>query len=328
MTQYSAGARCPYDYKRLKGNEKMTIAKAKEYMQKAHDVVNGSSKSILDFKKLYAEEEARINNDKRLSPEGKQAAIADLKAQFGVALVCTAHTRKQEFVSHLTRAAKLADTIVYAKPKQPNAVKLERFEDEFKRLRTELQIAPRADFAYRKLTEFVSKIDDAYIASLVSDRFGDVATSIISAPGSDASMRNQLTRTFGELQSKFETDELREARTIMESATAMAEQPRLYSGEIIAGAVNTLAGAEYMRYLDDTEAFFQIEGNESHRPEDYKEAYDEDLDPNSRVNLSREYREAVLARAQIEIDQASRAAEEARQRASEIEARIKELEGN
>ncbi|MCU6709781.1 hypothetical protein M6D81_13875 [Paenibacillus sp. J5C_2022] len=274
----------------------MTILKAKEFMQKAHEITGDSAGQLLSIKKQFEERNRAIEDDRRLSTEGRVEAKAALKKEVGISILQNSHTRMQEYKSHLSKAAKYADAIVYAKPPKPDAVKLERFEGELRRLKTELQIATRADAAYKKLTEFVEKLDDPYIANIVSDQFGEMAATIIGAPGSDGHTRQNLSQTFGTLQTKFETDDVRQARTIMESAQSMLEQPEVYTGPIITDAVDNMAGPEYTRYLNRTDEFFVIEGNEGHRPEDYKEEEVEvGEDPNSPEALAREVTRARYA---------------------------------
>lgn len=301
------------------------LKKAKEYMQKAYDVVHSSPRHILEVKRLRDDLVKEIDADKSLSPHGKFTAKIELKKLLAIPVLRTAHTRKQEYISHLSRAVKLTDPIVYAKPPKPDAVKLERFEAEFRKLKTELQISPRADFAYKKLTDFVNKIDDAYLAHIVQDQFGEIASLILSVPSADGQTRQNLSRTLEELQTKFETDELREARSIYETAQQMIEDPKIYRGPIINDAVTDIIGMEYAKYIDSTDEFFAIEGNEEHKPEDYKEEYDADLDPHSYKSLLREQRDAMWEWSRAKINHHTAVAELARSKVSALEERLRQL---
>jgi hypothetical protein len=301
------------------------LEKAKNYMQKAYDVVHSSPSHILEVKRLRDDLVKEIDADKNISPDGKFAAKIELKKLLAIPVLRTAHTRKQEYVSHLSRAVKLTDPIVYSKPPKPDAVTLERFEDEFKKLKTEIQISPRADFAYKKLMDFVNKIDNAYFAHVVREQFGEIASLILSVPNADGQIRQNLSRVFGELQTKFETDELREARSLYEAANEMLQDPKIYRGPVVNDAVTDIIGMEYAKYIDNTDEFFAIEGNEEHKPEDYKEEYDADLDPYSRKSLLREQRDAMWEWSRAKIDYHTTMAEIARRKVSAIEERLRQL---
>jgi hypothetical protein len=79
----------------------------------------------------------------------------------------------------------------------------------------------------------------------------------------------QLSGAYDQLKRNFETDEVREARDIMELANAMAEDPHLYTSGIVHDSAVETFGAEYGRYIDKTEAFFSSEANSAFKPADF-----------------------------------------------------------
>lgn len=259
------------NYLKPQKGDKPNMSKAKQARQHlitAHEIAHSSSTYILQLKQKLTEELVKIGHDPRLTAVGKQEEVAAIKKKFGIEFLQGSHTRKQKYLAEVRKAYKLADEAVYATVKKPDATKLERFESELRSLKTELLFAPNQRTAYEKLTEFVRKIDDPYLAGRVRDEYAEISEKIMSAPG-EGSVRREgdggavplpikhvLGELYGRLKSDYESDEVREARQILEAARAMEEDPKIYASPIVRDAVTQSLGTEYARYMDDTYAYF------------------------------------------------------------------------
>ncbi|MFD2615726.1 hypothetical protein, partial [Paenibacillus gansuensis] len=179
------------------------------------------------------------------------------------------HTRKQEMLANIRKAIKEADAVVYAAATKPDATKLSRFEAELRDLKTQLMLTTSAQSGFAKLNGFIQRLDDPYLANLVREQYADIAMPIVSlAGGADsAKYRLQLSQAYDGLKSKFETDEVREAREILETAKSIEEDPKLYPPGIVQEAATIAFGREQSVFMNNTDAYF--ERNPGERPADY-----------------------------------------------------------
>lgn len=300
------------------------LQNAKEYLQKAHDIRGESATFLVGFKKQVQEELEKVRENRDLSQEGQYRQSEAVKAKYGVELLQKSHTRKQEFLSNVQKAHKIADETVYASLKKPDATKLGRFESELRAFKTEILLTPSADSAARKLTEFVGRLDDAYLADLVREQFADIAGPIISAAGGEsAKYKLQLSHTFQKLRSDFESPEVKEAREVLELATGMIENPSLYPGYISHDAVQGLVGKEYAQYLENTDAFFTKEENATYKPNyvDPEEQQNKRAESDDDARLRKQWVEAVQSLTKPYDDEITHH----RQRVEELDRRLQEI---
>lgn len=250
------------------------LQSAKDNLQKARDLQYSGTRFMLEYRQQVQKATGEVERDNRLSMEGKREAKQEIRKQLGIDFLQKSHTRKQEYVSTLKKAVRDADAVVFAAIKKPDATKVQRFESELHDIKTQLLLTTNAERGYEKLTSFISRLNDPYLAGIVRENFSELSSSILTAPGADAKIRLQLSGTYDQLKRNFETDEVREARDIMELANAMAEDPHLYTSGIVHDSAVETFGAEYGRYIDKTDSFFAYEANSKLKPADYVDEED------------------------------------------------------
>lgn len=248
-----------------------TIQKVREHIDKARIAESITTSEALERKRKVQAEMSEIMRNRDLSEIGRANAVSTLKQKHGIEFLQDAYQLKQIYMAELRKAKEGADSIVYAKPKKPNAVMLERFEDELKALKTELMLTTRADTAKQKVEAFIHKhvktADDRFFAFRVRDEFQTIATPILETAGIEsAKYRSILGEMFERLDQISLTDDAREARQILDLADSMMERGTLYSGLVIESMTDTLGG-EYASYLNKPEVFF--EDKPELKPEDY-----------------------------------------------------------
>ncbi|NJJ38397.1 hypothetical protein [Paenibacillus apii] len=257
----------------------MSYQKAKSSLTRAREIEQTSATVMLGFKRTLRDELAKIEVDRRLTEEGKQEAKADVKRKHAIEFLQKSHTMRQEYVANVQKAIREAEKVIYAPIKKPDATKLDRFEDAFKSLKTELLFATSQRTAYEKLRSFTEKIDDPYLAKRVRDDFAELTTTIISIPGDGTytkgvgaaaatmSARQELGDMYDSLLKPFESDDLRGARDVLDTAQMLEEDPRVHRSYIVRDAAQESFGTEYSRYINDTESFFNL--NPELRPEPF-----------------------------------------------------------
>lgn len=257
----------------------MTTQKAKESLQKARDLVTSSASFFLPYKRKLGDELERIGHNPRLTKFGKDEEVATVRKLCSVEFLQAAHRRKQEYLAHVQRAIREADKVVFAAVKKPDQTKLDRFEADLRSLKTELMFAPNQRKAYDKLSAFVQKIDNPYLAGRVRDEFAEISTRVMDASGEGAvkiegdsgiisrSIKTVLGEMYVHLKSGYESEDVREARDVLECAQSMAADTRIFKSPIVQEAAQEAFGRDYSRYLDDTDTFFSA--NPQLKPADY-----------------------------------------------------------
>ncbi|MBW5466275.1 hypothetical protein GPJ61_00105 [Brevibacillus formosus] len=256
-----------------KDDEQMakTIEQIRTHIDKARVAESLTTSEALERKRKVQAEINEIMRNRDLSDIGRASAIDKLKQQQGVEFLQDAYQLKQIYTAELRKAKDGADAIIYAKPRKPDPVKLERFEDELKALKTTLMLTNRADSAKQKVQDFIAKHvkspDDRYLALKVREEFAQIAAPILETAGPDqAKVRAQLGDMFEGLERSTLSEEVQEAKQIFELADAMIARNSLFSGLVIESMTETL-GREYAGFLNTPEVFF--EDKEDLKPEDY-----------------------------------------------------------
>jgi hypothetical protein len=157
---------------------------------------------------------------------------------------------------------------------------LERFESDLRSLKTELLFTANGEHAYGKLSQFVRKIDDPYLTNIVREQFAEL-TAAVSPSGSAVEisldhpltgvkmqrpLKSALAEMYQRLKDNFETPDVKEARSIMESAAYQIGSPKMFIDLVTQNATDLL-GREHAVYLNDTDTFF--EKHTEHKPADF-----------------------------------------------------------
>lgn len=248
-----------------------TIQQIREHIDKARLAESLTTSEALERKRKVQAEMGEIMRNRDLSEIGRANAVSTLKQKHGIEFLQDAYKLKQIYMAELKKAREGADAIVYAKAKKPDAVKIERFEEELKALKTELMLTTRAETAKQKVEAFIQKhaktADDRYFALRVRDGFQQIAAPILESAGTEsAKYRAILGEMFERLDQASLSDDAREARQILDLADAMMERGTLFSGLVVESMTETL-GREYASFLNNPEKFFA--DKPELKPEDY-----------------------------------------------------------
>ncbi|GGG15771.1 hypothetical protein [Paenibacillus aceti] len=257
----------------------MSYQKAKASLKRAREIEQSSSSMMLEYKRKLADELAKIDADRRFTAEGKEEAKAEIKQKYAIEFLKKSHTMKQEYVANVKKSIREAEKVIYTPPKKPDAVRLGRFEDTFKSLKTELMFIMSKRAAFEKLRGFTEGLDDPYLANRVREDFAEIASKILSAPGDDniskgvgageikVSARAELGELYEGLLKPYQSEDFRGANEIIEVAKMIDEDPRIHRSPIVNNAAKEAFGSEYARYINDTESFFAA--HPEHMPEPF-----------------------------------------------------------
>ncbi|HET7579769.1 MAG TPA: hypothetical protein VFK33_10845 [Bacillales bacterium] len=247
--------------------------KAKEYLQKAREISGNTAKEYREWAEKVQAEISKANVDTDLSSQGREKKVAELKQKYGVELMQSAHRAKDQYQTWLKRAQREADKVANAKPKKPDAAKVERFSDGFKRLKTELMLATRPESAEQKLRDFVASIDEPYFANEVADQFAELVPHVTNIAGNDANRyRLKLAGMYEDLQRNHVSDDVKEAREVLEASNHALGNPKIFA-PLVEENVSEMLGGEYGRQVNEPETFF--ESNADLKPEPYRDEIDE-----------------------------------------------------
>lgn len=225
------------------------IEQARHHIEKVRGIRNGTATFLLQTKYAVSPQVAAASTDPNLSRHGRYLKAREIQDRYGLDFLQRAHKRKQAYLHHARKAYEFADAAIYEELPRPDDEKLRRFEMELRNVKTEIRLAANPQRAIQKLKEFVEKLDDAYTANLVRNDFSEFITLI----GAGNAEKRELSGIYEELSQRFETDEVREARAILEAAKA-AEYTDLFVGYIADAAVEILG--ETGKFVNQTEQFF------------------------------------------------------------------------
>lgn len=260
------------------------LIQARKHMEKAREITHGSTEVYRLFHDKVREELDQINRNRDLSAEGRMKRKRELTEKKAVEFLQQSHTQKQRYLAEVKKARRLADEVVYSAVKKPDQTMLDRFEADLRSLKTELMFVPNQRTAYEKLADFVRKIDDPYLAGRVRDEYAEISEKIMGAPGDIGAqlggdggavslpIKHVLGDLYGRLKSDYESEEVREARQVLEAAEAHLADPRVYI-PLVERTATELLGREYGSYINSTDKFF--EDKPELKPADYVDQEEE-----------------------------------------------------
>ncbi|WP_342428432.1 hypothetical protein [Paenibacillus sp. FSL L8-0158] len=246
----------------------MSYAKAKASLQRAREIEQSSTGMMLEYKRKLSAELSQIESDRRLTEEGKQEVKAEAKQNYAIEFLQKTHTMRQKYVANIKKTIQEAEKVIYTPPRKPDATKLGRFEDAFRSLKTELMFATSQKSAFDKLRGFIEKLDDPYLAKLVRDDFAELTTKVLATPGDGnsqkgtgaaavtTSVRRELGEMYDGLMRPFQSEDFRGASEVLEIAQMLVEDSRIHRSVIVNSAAEETFGADYARYINDTDSFF------------------------------------------------------------------------
>ncbi|WDF02749.1 hypothetical protein [Shouchella hunanensis] len=253
---------------------------AKKHLQNAYDIQSGWAGFMLEQKAPLNEQLKEINQDKHLTSAGKLAKIDHARKKAGVEALKKMQTRKQQYVAELTKANKIADKVFYKKPKAPDAVTLERFNDRLREVKTQLALGSNESLSKQLLNSFVSSIKDPHLASLVRDDFLSLSQSILGIADDAATTKQEMSIIYEGLREKFESEEVKGSRQILEYTSEQIENPKIANdGGMFEEKAVELFGKEIGQHIRNPEDYFATHPEE--KPEEY---VDEELEADTKAH--------------------------------------------
>ncbi|MFD2332255.1 hypothetical protein ACFSR7_23620 [Cohnella sp. GCM10020058] len=243
------------------------LQQARDSYNQAFELRQNGATFVLGFRNRFYEENAKISRNKGLNEEGRQIVKDEIRGVIGMEFMQAVHKRRSEYLGYLRSAVTAAESFINSAVKKPKAEKVAKFEADLRELKTELLLSPNAGRGLAKLSEFAGKLDDPYLAGVFREEYGTLASSIIGAPGSDSEVRAQLSTLFQRLKTSHDTDEVSEAREILEAAKASEANPSLFNVHSLGTTVQEMFGQEYQRHLNSSHEFFAKEAYVSFNPD-------------------------------------------------------------
>jgi len=231
----------------------------KEHIQKAHEIKESATSKYRELLQKMNGEISEINNDFRLSPEGKQYLISDLKKEYKEELMKLAKQIKAEYQLELSKAKISAEKVLESPIKKPDENVIGKYREQVEELKTRVMLSLKPETAKDMVSEFVKGIDDPYLANEFKKEFATVITPIISnVHGAEgAKIKHALTETYDKLNKDFMTDEQREAKQIIESTGSMASA-KVFNYTVLQ-SVSDSFGRDAAAIVNEPEKYFQDE---------------------------------------------------------------------
>lgn len=252
---------------------------AKQYLEMALEMKHAATG---EYRKLAEKARVEINavkGDADLSPQGREKKAEQLKRKHGVELMKWAHTYRQMVQSEMKKAQIAAQKELDKAAPKVDPAKLERWEKEYRKVKTSLMLASSVDKATKTLNDFISTADEPGLKALLVDRYGELAEQVLSF-GNDPKVRMAMSQQFEGLQNEALTEAQVEARQVLNAAEGF-EQRNVFD-KLVADNLTGLVGWEYGDYINDTDTFFSREGNAEHKPDDY--VHPEEVERQQRIS--------------------------------------------
>lgn len=245
------------------------MSKAKDYLLKAIAIKEATTKSYREWAEKVRAELEKTKYDPDLSASGREKRLKELRQTHGVELLQAAYRASDEYKTWINRAKKAAEDALYKGPHKPSREKIERFNKDFKRFKTELMLSANAESAEKKLHDFVSKIDDPYFANEVIEQFHDIASTILNVAGGEAQeYRVKLAQVYERLQNDHMSEEAKEAREILHSISN--DSPKIFA-PVVEENATSLLGDEFGQFVNDPERFFSQSEYSALKPQPYRD---------------------------------------------------------
>ncbi|QOS80991.1 hypothetical protein JNUCC31_09025 [Paenibacillus sp. JNUCC31] len=241
----------------------MSRQKAKESILKAHELKNANTGVYRQFNDKLREEINAIKGDRDLSEEGRANRIAKVRETRGKELLQMAYRRHREFKALLADARKNAEAVIYSDIPKPDQTKIERFDESFRKLRTELMLARDGKAAAQKLTQFIEGVDERYFHHKISEAYADLSTSVLTLDNSSG-MRLALSQQYDNLNASYESPDAEAARNSLDTANDM-EQSQFFL-KVVEDSVREGLGVRYSSFINNTESYYSY--HEDERPAD------------------------------------------------------------
>lgn len=223
----------------------------RKYLDEAHGVTSRATAHYLELVKKFKAEESEIRRDPRWTADGQEYYLKGIKKDYEEDVVRMSKELKGEYLSWIDKAKKEAEKVLSSPVKQADEQKLAKYSQSVNELKAKVMLALRPESSAKLVTDFVSEIDDPYIAAQFRQEFSTVIGSVI--PGAKPEVKQQLAAAFDKLESDYITDEVKEARDVLEMAESM-EKGTIFNYSVLDNAKDTF-GAQFVPFINNPDAY-------------------------------------------------------------------------
>jgi hypothetical protein len=225
----------------------------KQYIDQAIQISQDSTKHYLEFKSKLKQEKEKIEADRMLSGEGKNAKIAELYKKSRGELAATTNAILKAYRDNLAQAKREAEKIIAKNPKPTDADR-EAFQAKVKELGVKLALSPNGMIAKRRLDDFFAGIDNDISAQLARDHFAELVGPVIAKLGPEAGSASMQYQTlYGTLDTKYKPQEYIDAKKAIDSVENLSNG-RIFS-YMVETDVKGLLGSDSANILTNPERY-------------------------------------------------------------------------
>lgn len=226
----------------------------KEKLQKAYELQETST----GFYRLKAEKArqdiTKAQLDRDLSPEGRIKKTAIVRRAHANELMKAAQDRKNEYVELLSEAKADAEATIKKKIKKPDEDVITDFERSLRYLKTELLLTSNYQIAEKKLSDYISQIDDPFLASRMADEFIEIVPHALGIASEPAKAKLKLGEMFDRLNNEFLPDDVKSAKESLGYINSALEKPKLF-GPIVESNALDIFGNDVSKKLNTPEDY-------------------------------------------------------------------------
>lgn len=243
------------------------LEKAKTHLENAMKLKDGA---VSWYRERALDTQAKLGEirlDEHLTMEGKFAKMDELRKKDGTQLLKELNEMNQAYQKELEQAKKHAEKVVFAEADTPDASTSERFESDFKKMKTRLLLDPMASSALKRLDEFIDNIEHQHFAAMVAEDFPDIATSILENASAGREMlltKKQLANMYDRLESGFITAEQAAAREVLRQSAAMLATSNVLKGNYtVETNASEVFGVDVSRGISDPTTYLAAMAEEN-----------------------------------------------------------------
>jgi hypothetical protein len=197
------------------------VQKVRDLVTKAQQLQDDTTRMYRLFQDDYKQEQAKIKSNEEYSTKGKEKLVESLKVRSTIEFLKGARQQQAAFKGYLKDAKKEAEAIIYAKTPAVDSEKMDRFSKKFNEVKTEILLASSPRRGKEILEQFLGSIDEAGLAVIVKDSFGEVIKPILADAGPEAAkFKHDLMGSFEGLKNRSMDPEALEAIKLAEYAEA------------------------------------------------------------------------------------------------------------
>ncbi|MBN9655982.1 hypothetical protein J0K78_17030 [Halobacillus sp. GSS1] len=200
---------------------------------------------------------SKINLDKELTEEGKQKRRMQLQQSARKQLLKDAIEMKRQRNEILDQAIAEAKEVADKPVELPSDGDQARFKRNLTKFQTDLMLTNRFDQAMRKLNEFTDQhVSSQYHAEELAAVYPTIIQTSLGVAEEPGKAKSELSSKFDEINTALVPEDVREARSTIESAEREKEAPLF--GLAVTNHVRGLLGQDIANNLNNPEGYLTV----------------------------------------------------------------------